>query len=70
MSKSVKNPYIPTDTFYEGAEIIPREVGKASGKAKARYPSGILKPFQDSSVAGKMGSGTRAYTPGGTPTGA
>jgi hypothetical protein len=70
MSKSVKNPYIPTDAFYDTAEIVPREQAKASGKAKARYPSGILKPYQDNATAGKMAASGRAYTPGGTPTGA
>lgn len=61
------NPYGMDLTVQTGSSIVDRELSKASGKAKARYPDTPLGPSQKNSEAGKMKR--PAYTPGTTPAG-
>ncbi len=57
------NPYGANYTVKVPPETVSNELSKASGKAKARYPSPPLGPSQANSESGKMKR--PAYTPGG-----
>lgn len=61
------NPYGPGMDVKNTPATVTDAVAKGSGKAKARYPSGIPSKSQSSANAGS-GVKRRAYTPGG-PTG-
>ena len=57
------NPYGANYAVKVPPETVSSELSKASGKAKARYPSTPLGPSQANSQSGKMKR--PAYTPGG-----
>jgi len=68
--KSVKNPYLPAAmSVRDAVTSVNEEVSKASGKAKARYPSKVQSNCP--SEGGPKAKMTRAYDPtGGLPSGA
>jgi len=63
----VSNPYGMNLTVKTGSEIVTSGLGKASGKASARYPNTPLGPSQANGQSGKMKR--PALTPDTTPTG-
>lgn len=63
----LSNPYGMSPPVQTGSSIVDRELSKASGKAKARYPDPPLGISQKNSTSGKMQR--PALTPGTTPAG-
>ena len=62
------SPYGPGQTVKHAPETSTGELGKADGKAKARYPHRPLMPGQANSQSAKMQKGAGALTPGTSPT--